>query len=385
MNHSSAINAVINSFKPLAEKIGAGAVTLLQVSDAGLSSIFHVAVREKFVSVQPDSFREKIGDFPGPEGNRISLAMKNEAGKDITCTILIAGRKSEQPLFLVLQTEAAIPADGDASIFMLAGVIGLIEDIYSGGEGPAVSEGDKYKRELLKLREAQANLFPKFKDINGMDIASAFLPADIVSGNFIDGFFLDETIYQIVVCYLGSNDPSSTFAGAAIRTLVRSEASKKMAPSVLMEYINSKLKNILSGVHALINVSVYQINTKTGKTTLSSYGPLTTIFYNSRKKGYANLSRTEVGKMLAKRNFYKDVTLPLESGDMLLFYSNGVVSASSDDGKELFGEPRLYENFMKQKEEPSVEIVQNLLDELYTFTNYMPLEEDFILLCIKKI
>ncbi len=310
--------------------------------------------------------------------------MKNEAGKDITCTILIAGRKSEQPLFLVLQTEAAIPADGDASIFMLTGVIGLIEDIYSGGEGPAVSEGDKYKRELLKLREAQANLFPKFKDINGMDIASAFLPADIVSGNFIDGFFLDETIYQIVVCYLGSNDPSSTFAGAAIGTLVRSEASKKMAPSVLMEYINSKLKNILRGPRAHQCVSLSDQH-KTGKTTLSSYGPLTTIFYNSRKKGYANLSRTEVGKMLAKRNFYKDVTLPLESGDMLLFYSNGVVSASSDDGKELFGEPRLYENFMKQKEEPSVEIVQNLLDELYTFTNYMPLEEDFILLCIKKI
>ena len=243
---------------------------------------------------------------------------------------------------------------------------------------------DKYKKELNNIRDFQAKLFPRFSDVKGFDIASAYLPTDLMSGNFIDGLYLDENTYQITVCDVSKYGATSTFTGAMIRTILRYEATKKITPSLLIETINTKLKNMSSLSNEQIYFTTYQIRLKTGKTVISSYGPLTTFLYNSEKNGHVNLKNTETGKLLAKRIFYNDISLTIGSGDILLYYSNGISNATTENGALKFGESRIGEKIMELKNGTSMDIIHGLIDSLYDFSNYSSGTEDIILICIKK-
>ena len=282
--------------------------------------------------------------------------------------------------FIVIQKASDFSTAASDILTILSHTIKLAPSPAAGDNADA----EKFKNELIRIREMQARLFPKFNAVKGFDIAAVFLPADLMSGNFVDGFFIDETLYQITACIVSGYDAASSFAGAAIRTLVRSEGSRKIVPSLLIETIMTKMKNITSGIHAIIYLSIYQINTNNGKIVMSSYGDPTSIFYNSKKKGYMNLMNTEVGKLLAKRNFFRDISLVLEPGDIMLYYSNGAVNASTEDGSMQYGESHLVEELLKLRDDTSLETVHGLSQSIFEFSNYKPNPEDILLISMRR-
>ncbi len=56
-----------------------------------------------------------------------------------------------------------------------------------------------YQEEISRVRQIQVAQLPKFKNIHGFEIASTFLPAEDISGDFFDGFFINGNtdIFQI--------------------------------------------------------------------------------------------------------------------------------------------------------------------------------------------
>lgn len=301
---------------------------------------------------------------------------------EIFCHILPIEVQSSIEGFAVFQSINALNEAQQRIVEFSVNLINTAGSLISQNKS-AQSHNDKYKSELRNMRDINAKLFPKFENIENLDIASAYLPADLMTGNFIDGFFIDDDLYQIVACDVSGYDAASSLAGAAIRTLVRSEASTKGVPSAMIETIIRKVKHILTGINALIYLSIYQINIRTGKATISSYGDITTLFYNKKKNGFLSLKDTKIGQLLSKRNFYKDISFMLSPNDSLLFYSNGVISAPSEDGEALFGETKLKSRFVQSNSESSVDRIHGMIEDIYEFTNYSPLEKDVILICIK--
>lgn len=204
-------------------------------------------------------------------------------------------------------------------------------------ESTNAKSAEKYKNELLNIRDLQAKLFPKFDDIKEMDIRSAYLPAEFMSGTFIDGFFVDKNTYTLAACDVSNYGPASSFVGAAIRTILRAENIQKMVPSAMIEKVDSRLKGIVSGNTLNIYLSVYQINLKSGKTTISSYGNITTLFYTKKRNGVIDLAATETGKLFNNRGFFRDITVNLEPGDALLYYTRGLMFAKKDNSDIEFG------------------------------------------------
>jgi len=380
---SPQIKDITDSFLSSGLNLSIGHVEIITRQEETYQSIYRAVCMENFIHIALDELR-KNPDFPTDNsGKSRELKGKNNKNQDIHALVMPATVDDDGPVICVFQSDTPFDKEKIPFLKFFAAMIN-ITDKYSIKDASTIRGNDRYKKDLINMRDMQAKLFPKFNVVRGFQIGSAFLPAELMSGNFIDGFYLDENIYQIVVCDVSGYDAASTFAGAAIRTLIRSEASKKMTPSILIETISMKLKNIIAVVHALIYISVFQLNIKTGKTMISSYGPLMTLFYNKKKNGYANLGTTEVGRLLAKRNFYKDLSLMMEPGDILLYYSNGMINASNEAGKEQYGEGNLYASFMKQKESSSTDLVHTLIESLNDYTNYSPLEADVILIAVKR-
>lgn len=281
--------------------------------------------------------------------------------------------------YLFLQNSAPFDESDTAVTSFIARVLNIFDSIFS---NDVIESDKKYKEELNKMRTIQAKLFPKFDDVTGLDIGSVFLPVELMSGDFVDAFFLNDTVYQIVACDVTGFDASSNFAGAAIRTLVRSQG--KMVPSVLVQTIISRVSRMIQGIHGLIYLTVLQIDTKTGKCLASSYGDINLIYLSGTKKATASLGKTRIGLELAKRNTMKDLSFTLDVGDMLLYFSHGVVNATSADGRNLYGESRLTTVLREEYDSSAREIVYSITDSMYQFANFEPLSEDVILVAIKR-
>jgi sigma-B regulation protein RsbU (phosphoserine phosphatase) len=278
-------------------------------------------------------------------------------------------------------------ADGPPSEYYLTSARSLKEMICVITEMQAIvesSDSDKYKKELVNVRNMQARMFPKFDNIPGLEIGSVYLPVSLMSGNFIDAVFLDTDLYQITICDVTGYDAGASYAGAVIRTIVRSFSSKQVVPSALIQIIEKRISKIITGVNSLIYITVCQINLKTGKALISSFGPLYTVFYRHQKKGHMLLGKTDAGKDLAKRVMYKDISLSLDEGDILLFYSKGLIEAADQEGKISFGEERLLSGFLADRESSSVEIVLSITNNMYEFTNFSQLNNDVMLLCVRR-
>jgi sigma-B regulation protein RsbU (phosphoserine phosphatase) len=236
------------------------------------------------------------------------------------------------------------------------------------------------------MRDIQAKLFPKFDEIKELDIRSAYLPAEFMSGTFIDGIFLDNTTYQLSACDVSDYGPASSFVGAAIRTIIRSDASQKKIPSAMIESITNKIKNMISGTAGSSNIflTIYQLNLKTGKVVISTLGNITTLFYTKKRNGLIDLASTETGKLFSNRNFLRDMTINLEPGDALLYYTRGVKEAKAENSETEYGLEKLKNELKTNIESGSLEIVHSIIESIYEFTDYAELNEDIILISMKR-
>ncbi|MCP4135900.1 MAG: SpoIIE family protein phosphatase [bacterium] len=394
------IEKLVTAFETVAEDLKIGYVEVFSKrivsqgedgSAVSLNSLYGKQYRTEFsfLSLEDlnknDEFLTEL-DKGGKEVFTVTIKPPVEEGenaeevKEVHCTVYPLVPNDSITAYILFQGSAPVEQNNEKILDFFSGVMTVLEEISLENDPGR----EKYKKELVNMRDMKAKLFPKFDDVEGFDISSAYLPADLMTGNFIDGFALDETTYQVVACDVTGYDAASSFAGAAIRTLVRSEASKKMVPSAMVEMISKKLKSVITGVNAMVFLTVFQVNIKTGKAMLSSYGPISTVFYSKKRKGFVALNNTEIGRTLAKRNFFKDIAIVMEEGDSFLYYSNGILNACSEDGRTLYGESRLIESFVSNIASPSVELIHSLIEALYEFTDYSPVENDIILISIKK-
>lgn len=383
MEKEEFIRELIKEFESLSRLLKIGVIEVLTAGDDGFASL----VRREYISGDDffslDEIKTEKNFIESPGANIQDIKLNAESGAVVFCKVFPVEVNDRINGFIVIQTLENMDSRSLPVLKFLVAVINLFV-CHGSHETAQVQGNNKYKNELIHIRDIQAKLFPKFEEVWKMDIRSAYLPADIMTGNFVDGIFLDKYTYQVAVCEVRGSYAISSFVGAAIRTLLRSEGTKKTAPSVLVEKIIKRLKTVISGIQSLVHLSIYRIDIKTGRVVLSSFGSMTTIFYTIRKKGYINLKDTSVGKQFEKQNFYKDISLILESGDVLLFYSHGVVSVMTEDGSSSYGETRLIENFRGSIQDTSTEIVHSIIDSVYEFSNYSPISEDIMLICMKR-
>jgi serine phosphatase RsbU (regulator of sigma subunit) len=56
------------------------------------------------------------------------------------------------------------------------------------------------------------------------------MPAQDLSGDFFDGFFLDDDTYQIILCDIFRHGISSSYVGNQVRTLFREKSAAARNP-----------------------------------------------------------------------------------------------------------------------------------------------------------
>jgi serine phosphatase RsbU (regulator of sigma subunit) len=360
---------IAESFKTLPDFSSLKYFAILSLT-SGNTNILYVHKKDDFTNVEP-KLSELLKEDP-KENDEISAAFK-----DSPINFYLVQLKDDPDYFIMAQDDEAI-SDKIQNMFTF-----FVENIHAAITASMRASNEKYKAELAKLREFQARLFPKFDDVKSLDISSVYLPADLMSGNFIDAFYVNETTYQVTICSVEGYDAASSFTSATIRTLIRTN-SRKMSPSGILRFTMEKVDKVASGLRSLIFVTLLQINLSSGKCIISSLGPPNILHISGANRKLVSTNDMPTGKLLTKRKDYLDITLHLEEGDTFLFYSNGVMKATSPTTNEYYSLKNIVLAVRDNLEEGSLFLTHAISDSIYEFTEYSHYEEDIILLAAKR-
>ena len=80
---------------------------------------------------------------------------------------------------------------------------------------------------------------------------------------------------------------------------------------------------------------------------------------------------------------FECVSVPIEKGDIMLLYTDGVTETMNRNREE-FGVERLKRTFLKNTDLKLPEQVQNIVDEARTFANRTKIADDITLVMLKK-
>lgn len=247
----------------------------------------------------------------------------------------------------------------------------------------AIKDNEKKMRdEIVNVRNIQAALMPDFKDIKNYDISCIYLPVGNLSGDFIDGYFINDETFQIVICDVMGHGLASAYLGMEIRSLFRAISPGKLSPASILTDVNRTLALDFSNILYFATAAVVHINTMSNAVIYSSAGHPASLHLlqcgDIRESAFA-------GPLMGlhSNNEYKDISFNISRDEYFLMYTDGITEAREKGIGEMFEKERLKAEFAKLKALSSRDALHSLINTIFEYIDYTPIEDDISLVCFR--
>jgi len=379
----SDIGELIREFDSFNEIVDAGSIEVVLVREGAPATLLSKSFEKDRAFLSYEQIRKRIKLFD--EKNTSITSIKIRSGeKDLYCCIAPIAFNHTVSGYLVLQRDTPFDPEERNMIALCTDFMDImLERLIAQNE--LNRQYELYRSEIAKVRTIQVSFLPDFSKIDGYDVASIFLPAEDISGDFFDGFFLDDEVYQFVLCDVSGHGVASSYIGNEIRSLFRTFSLRRFPPSFIIGAVNGIVSRDISGLYYFGTVIVCQLNIRTGEVLFSSGGHPPAIFCRSDDSSCTLLNKTGPARGFFEKGDFKDTSLVMKGGDALLLYTDGIPETFSSDGKELYGEERLVKVFLDNAPLPAQEITRAVVSSVAEFSGYSVQEDDITMICVKKI
>jgi sigma-B regulation protein RsbU (phosphoserine phosphatase) len=239
-----------------------------------------------------------------------------------------------------------------------------------------VAEQEKLNRELQIATEVQAQLFPQtFPAMKTMEYTGYCRAARHVGGDYYDFLQLDTDCLGVALADVSGKGISSALLMANIQALLRSGANLRGHEIDLLFNDINRLLCASTSTHkyATFFYGVYDDQMK--KLTYVNAGHCPPMVF---REGNGNVERLTVGGlvvgMLPDVQYQKEQVI-LQSGDLLLVYSDGVSEAMNLQDEE-FGEERIRNVIDKNRKLSVSDLRDAILKEIAEFVGEAPQNDD---------
>jgi sigma-B regulation protein RsbU (phosphoserine phosphatase) len=238
----------------------------------------------------------------------------------------------------------------------------------------------RLERDLRRAQEIQMHLMPGIAPkIPGIEAALHFQPSSELGGDLYEFLSYGRDRQVIIVADVSGKGAPAALYGAMASGTLRSLAPLKLSAPDMMKRLNVMfLERKIEGHFITLTYAIWEQRTKT--ITLANAGmPLPILV----RKGQCRSIRAEgVPLGLLEHTDYQPVTVNLESGDLLAFFSDGITEAN-DHHQEEFGTRRLENILRDNAHKPLHEIVKQVFEELKAFEAGRPQRDDQTLVILK--
>jgi len=380
---STDADAVLLNAEKLSSMIDTTYLEILKVKKGVPLSIIQKHTSKKYPHVSFKEIQNK-NSFSSLTEKEINYFIFKKADQEIyICLFSLKFKNTIYGYILIEKNEPFVTNDREV-ISLYTDYINLINDRLA-IQHELHEINSSFKKEISIIRKLEVSQLPDFKVIKDYDTAFSFMPAQDLSGDFFDGFFLDDETYQIILCDVSGHGLSSSYVGNQIRTLFREKSSPGKKPSEITAEVNNSLAESFADHHFYCTAQIVQIFLNTNHILFVSAGHPEALLYRDEPGSIAMIKGQSPMIGMFKDETYKDEMITLDRGDFIFLYTDGIIEELDPGYNEMMGTARLIESFTGIDNMSSGEIIHNTLGRFYEFNGYRPQKDDITLICIKKI
>lgn len=242
---------------------------------------------------------------------------------------------------------------------------------------------ERMVQELKVAHHIQQSMLPSNTDehrMEGIILSGISIPAEQVGGDYFDQLSLGEERMAVAVGDVNGHGISSALmmalAKSCLHTQVMAQADVTPVMSTMNRILFSSVKE-----RRFMTFLYGMVDTRTMELSLSSAGHHPPLRY---RHGQVEEIPIRPSYPLGVRydTKFQETTVPLERGDVLLFYTDGLIEARNAEGEE-FGFERLQAALATLAPTDAIDIRDGLVAEVQGFMGDLPLEDDMTLLVLK--
>jgi phosphoserine phosphatase RsbU/P len=235
-------------------------------------------------------------------------------------------------------------------------------------------------REMKIAREIQLQLMPdEVPSIPPLQLAVLFKPVAQLGGDLYDWIPFDDGRIAIVIGDVAGKGAPAALYGALSSGVIRTRAGRKYPPGQMLELVNKTLfQRPIEGQYVAVTYAVYDPKNKT--IALSNSGLPYPLLVRAGQPSFVDVGGVPLG--LFPDSQYEETSLQLQTGDVLVFYSDGVVEMRNDSGEE-FGLKRLADTVRSSCEKSPEEIVKSVSATLAEFIGRVRPQDDRTMIVIR--
>ncbi len=253
---------------------------------------------------------------------------------------------------------------------------------------------DQIQNDLILAREVQTALLPQHlptfpagatPETSALRFQHYYQPASYLAGDFFDIFPINDTTAGIFICDVMGHGVRPALITAIIRPLVDELAPQSTDPSQLLTTINRKLVAILQQTKNTIYATASYLiadaaNHRLHYATAGHPSPLhlNPITHTVTPLPVNHTPGPALG--LFDDSHYTTFRQPLNPGDLILLYTDGITEATNPDDEE-YGETRLQQSLQIAATQPS--ILDRILQDLKKFAGKEEFADDICLVTLE--
>lgn len=248
----------------------------------------------------------------------------------------------------------------------------------------------RIEQELEIARRIQSNLFPRtLPRRERLALAARCVPARETGGDFYDVVELQAAgtasagaLLGLIVGDASGKSIQGAMLMAIARSIVRSEARDHQAPEVVMRETNAWIAHDVPP-RSFVALCYATLDVEQGRLALANAGQLTPLCRRADGRiEYLDVPGPTLPLGIMPDTNYAVREFDLEPGDLLLFFTDGVVEARNFE-RQLFGFERFEALVARYATLPLDELINRMLDDVFAFMAGAPQHDDITIVAVR--
>ncbi|WP_433966285.1 PP2C family protein-serine/threonine phosphatase [Tunturiibacter gelidiferens] len=194
------------------------------------------------------------------------------------------------------------------------------------------------QKELEIARRIQTSILPPaYPQSANFHVAARYVPMTAVAGDFYDFLVADQAQAGLLIADVSGHGVPAALIASMVKLAATSQRANAADPALLLAGMNSVLCGNTQEQFVTAAYVYLDAESSTLRYSAAAHPPMLLL------RGGDVIELTENGLMLAAFSFatYTTAIHPLEPGDRLLLYTDGILEATNAQGEE-FGSSRLH-------------------------------------------
>ena len=238
----------------------------------------------------------------------------------------------------------------------------------------------RMERDLQAAKRIQGALLrPVPADDYGLDVAARYLSAREVCGDLYDFLRYGPQQLGIALGDVSGKGTAAALYGAVSIGIMRSLAPQKLQPAEMLRQMNQLVgERRIEGRFMTACFATWQKGRQ--KLRVANAGQSQPLLYKNGRCDRIELTGFPLG--IFEDVSYDEWGVTLETGDILVFHSDGIAETYNSEG-QLFGNERLRKLIEQHHEITAAEMADRVLSEVDWFSQSAPLSDDRTLVVMK--